>query len=228
MSLEVRLLLVAEDALAARAAKALAEGSVRGTRCRWIAPRWGSGDQPELVLTYAIRDARRAGLKRYGKFGGASGLPDALQTRAILDLMKHHGQEDLVLVVARDLDDQPERRSGMRQALDEAGRDALLATPLPESEAWIVAGFEPEDDEERARLTAVKKNLGFDPTERPHELRHHGPKDSKPVLEALTGGDVDREDCCLANLERLRRVGEDYFLLDYLNQCAAHLGPADA
>lgn len=56
----------------------------------------------------------------------------------------------------------------------------------------MVAGFVAENDEERGRLAAVTRALGFDPTESPHKLLAgdaHDPRDAKRVCKALLGVD---------------------------------------
>ena len=76
----------------------------------------------------------------------------------------------------------------------------VLALPTPELEAWHVAGFEPESDEERARLEACRAELGFDPRMRSAALtstRAGSRADAKRVLARLTDDDEDRKSRCV-------------------------------
>lgn len=155
----------------------------------------------------------------FGHFDGKPGAPDAMMARTIFWLVRRlgMGERDAVLII-RDMDDQGDaRRTGLMQARNEASQwapfEIILGCADPMREAWVLAGFEPESDDERARLEALRKDLGFNPCEEAHEL---GAKDeqakrsAKRVLRVLTGDDREREARCWteAPLDRLRDRGE--------------------
>jgi hypothetical protein len=67
---------------------------------------------------------------------------------------------------------------------------------IPKREAWVLAGFVPPSDDERRRPEACRQGLGFDPTIEAHRLTvgPHGANESaEDVLDALTGGQLERE-----------------------------------
>lgn len=172
----------------------------------------------------------------FGHFDGKPGAPDAMMARTIFFLARNMGlgERDAVLIV-RDMDDQGnDRRAGLAQAQDEASRWALFSIVIgwadPMREAWVLAGFEPETDDERERLEALRKELGFHPCEEAHAL---GAKDEqakrspKRVLSKLTGDDHERETRCwtAAPLDRLRDRGERTGLRAFLVDLEDHLVP---
>lgn len=96
------------------------------------------------------------------------------------------------------------------------------------SEAWLLSGFEPTDNEETSRLTAEKKELGFDPRLEAHHLTakdETAKKSPKRVLDAMTGGNPLRRDQCYkeAPLTLLRTRGEATGLLAFLSEIEAGL-----
>jgi hypothetical protein len=172
-----------------------------------------------------------------GHFAGEPGAADALMARTIFVLARRWAKDDGVhaVLVIRDMDDQgDERRKGLGQARTEAARWASFVIVLgcadPMREAWVLAGFEPESDEERERLIAVRKELGFHPAETAHALDakdERAKRSAKRVLRALVGGDGEREARCWteAPLDRLHARGERSGLKDFLDQVKERLVP---
>ncbi|HEY8505534.1 MAG TPA: hypothetical protein VIL46_13200 [Gemmataceae bacterium] len=100
----------------------------------------------------------------------------------------------------------------------------VVGLAVVEREAWVISGFDPQDDEETARLGAERQTLGFDPRLRSHELtackNDQAVRSPKRVLRQLSGGNRDRERNCWTNtsLERLRERGSENGLAAYLQE----------
>ncbi|HFE43977.1 MAG TPA: hypothetical protein ENJ18_00585 [Nannocystis exedens] len=183
-----------------------------------------STDKPWLSITAAKKSW--PGIRPRGHFRGEKGAPDAANTRyVLLSAAKMHFSVALsVLFIARDLDDQSQRRVGMQQAVDEKQWPfrVVIAWSQPESEAWYLAGFSPADEDEGGRLGELRGKLGFDPTCAPHRLSSTGrecKKDAKQALRVLSAGDPDRERACLqeAPLPKLVERSGASGLADFLN-----------
>lgn len=136
------------------------------------------------------------------------------------------------LVIARDLDRQPERRRGFRQVMDDPGMTppfpVVYAGADPEIEAWQIAGFEPETAAEHQALARMKEALGFWPHREAHRLTsrpNDAPTDAKRVLCALTNGDPDRSDRCLDDLPRLADRGSGRGVTAFLDDAERLLVP---
>lgn len=172
-----------------------------------------------------------------GHFAGKPALPDATMGRTVLSIARAVRKKEAVdaVLIVRDMDDQGKaRREGLKQAHDEARPWARFAIVVgivdPEREAWVLAGFEPESDDERERLEAVRKELGFHPCESAHSLyaKHdHDKRSAKRVLNELTGDDREREARCWthAPLDRLRARGDRTGLSDFLRDVRERLVP---
>lgn len=183
------------------------------------------GLEPETSVSY-WKDVRKLcnqygvrGVKVHGRFGDESRAPDAYAARRALVLFEWLGMPDTVVLV-RDADDQPERARGLTQARELSGHPDRVAIGVanPEREAWHIAGFCPCAPEEHAALRAERQRLGFDPTERSHQLRGEGKRSAKLALRALTHDDRDRERRCLTEptLEMLSARGSGNGLADFL------------
>jgi hypothetical protein len=141
---------------------------------------------------------------------------------------------DAVFIVC-DMDDQgEERRLGLDQARDEARSwvpfQIVLGCPDPMREAWVLAGFDPQSDEERTRLAGLRQELGFSPCDEAHRLgakKEQAKKSPKRVLEALTDGDHAREERCWMEtpLATLRARGFGNGLQKFLDQVAGDVLP---
>jgi hypothetical protein len=177
---------------------------------------------------------------------------------AIVRALARHGEPVDAVVVIRDMDDQPERAKGLHQARIEAQRQAVirdmddqperakglhqarieaqslaafrivLGCAHPMREAWVLCGFEPDGDEERSQLQALRQELGFSPSNHAHRLDakdEHAKRSAKRVLRILTGGDHAREQRCwqVTSLETLHDRGEQTGLRDYLVELEDHV-----
>lgn len=80
-------------------------------------------------------------------------------------------------------------------------------------------GFGAADEAERSRMASERQRLGFDPTQRPHELGR-GKRDAKLILRALVATSHEREHRCLTepDLEMLRHRGEGCGLTAFLHE----------
>lgn len=173
-----------------------------------------------------------------GHFAGQPGEVGALMGRTAFlvarELALSGTELDAVLLVW-DMDDQGrDRRMGLAQASTEARPFVpfviVLGCPDPMREAWVLAGFEPETDDERARLAAMRQELGFNPCEEAHRLdakKEHARRSPKRVLEALTAGDHAREVRCWTetSLGLLRARGGHSGLTAFLDEAAQSLVP---
>jgi len=173
-----------------------------------------------------------------GHFAGQPGEAGALMARTAFlvarELALTGTELDAVLLVW-DMDDQSrDRRMGLAQSSNEARPlvpfAIVLGSPDPMREAWVLAGFEPETDDERARLAAMRQELGFNPCEEAHRLdakKEHAKRSPKRVLEALTSGEHAREVRCWTktSLVLLRARGRHSGLTAFLDEAAESLVP---
>jgi hypothetical protein len=173
----------------------------------------------------------------HGQFDGCRGAADAVMARTALSIVRHFVKRgeviDAVLVV-RDMDGQPERAIGLGQARTEARSWAtfqiVLGCANPMREAWVLCGFDPETDDERARLEELRQELGFQPHEQAHHLDaqdEQAKRSAKRVLRLLTGDDREREERCWNQtaLDQLRARGVMTGLCNYLDEVRQHLVP---
>ncbi len=179
-----------------------------------------------------IRGVRGHFNGRPGRFGGAMARKVFLVVRALNRTTPDESVEAVVLVW--DTDQQREERpQAVLAAREEAGRwdefKFVCGFPDPESEAWVLAGFEPCDEGEQACLDRLQRDLVFSPVL--HAVRLRGAKgelrDIKRVLRELTGGDPDRAERCWTepSLEKLRARGGDTGLAAFLDEVEAILVP---
>jgi hypothetical protein len=173
----------------------------------------------------------------HGYFDGRPGVADAVMARTALSIVRHFVKQgeviDAVLLV-RDMDDQPERAAGLGQVRAEARSWAtfqiVLGCANPMREAWVLCGFEPETDDERACLEGLRQELGFQPHEQPHHLDaqdEQAKRSAKRVLRLLTRDDREREERCWKQtaLDKLRARGVETGLCNYLDEIRQHLVP---
>jgi hypothetical protein len=193
---------------------------------RELAPAWVADnfESPEVIRTWQpdgfgrtyfdihdlnrymdrlqIRGVRGHFNGRPGRAGGAMARKAFLIAHAVTRTAPDKPIDAVVLVW--DMDEQrDERTQGVEAARDEAQRWArfqiVCGYPDPEREAWVLAGFEPCDDDEKRRLDALHRDLGFSPVHHAAQLRDRRKgalRDIKRVLEVLTGGITDRESRC--------------------------------
>lgn len=189
---------------------------------------------------------------RQGHFAGRPGEAGALMLDTMLRVRRELARRDLAagpigaIVVVWDMDQQgAQRRAGLAQALNDnpLARDTavVLGCPDPKREAWILAGFLPEDAEEVQRLLEARRELGFAPHEEPHRLlagSAGAKREAKRVLERLLHeGGWERERRCLRvpDEEARRRLathgagcGLEAFLRAVEQELAPRVDPAIA
>lgn len=171
-----------------------------------------------------------------GRPGGAgsSMLRKALKIARALSKQLSDEPIDAVVLVW-DMDQQSEeRRAGVALARDEARGWATFQIVCgfqdPEREAWVLAGFEPCDDAERALLAELHEALGFSPVIHAARLRDKSAgavRNIKRVLGRLTRADPDREERCWTEppLAILRERGGESGLADFLGEIERVLLP---
>jgi len=160
----------------------------------------------------------------HGFIRGVQRQPEAVMAeRALLLVKKVLPSHAGAVLLVRDADKDGRRRRGFDQA---RGAHAwsfqvIIGVADTKRECWVLAGYEPRDDAERALLEAERRELGFDPRHAAQELtasKDGARRDAKRVLKALTDGDRAREDACLeeAPLALLKERGASTGLADYL------------
>jgi hypothetical protein len=188
---------------------------------------------PSYVLRHKLRVP-------HGHFAGRPGEAGSLMGRTALRVARELALVDTELgavLLVWDMDDQGASRcEGLKQARTEARDevgvpfDIILGCSNPMREAWVLAGFEPETDEERASLAALRQELGFNPCEEAHRLdakNEQAKRNPKRVLETLVLGEHAREARCYtdAPLGLLRTRGKDSGLTAFLDEVAESLIP---
>jgi hypothetical protein len=202
--------------------------------------RTWSGFEPGTSLT-RWTEVRALSLKhrlpRYrGHINGKPQKTDyALSRKAALLFARVRETRPLAaMVLVRDLDSQPERRDGLRQARGEADGSVMivLATPDPKREAWVLNGFICVEKLEEDLLEAVRQELNFDPCHEAHRLRYASrtsrpERDPKRILARLTSDSHERERRCWTEtpLALLRERGKDTLLEEYLDEVKKWLLP---
>lgn len=174
----------------------------------------------------------------HGHFTGEPGAAGAQMARNVFLLARHliqRGHQLDAVVLLWDMDGKAaERRRGLEQARAEARAlrsvDIALGCPDHEGEAWVLAGFEPQTDQEREALARLTRELGFSPVKDSHRLhaaRDHEPRSVKRVLEVLTSGEQERAQQCwrLTSLATLEERGEHNGLRDFLKELREVLLP---
>lgn len=173
----------------------------------------------------------------HGSFDGRRS-PGDLMALTIFHVVRRLGQLgepiDAVLLVW-DMDKQPKGRArglvaARNQAASWASFAIVLGCPNAMREAWVLAGFEPEDDDEHERLQALRRELGFAPHEHSARLdaaSEQAKLSAKRVLAALTGDDRERERRCWAEtpLDTLARRGDANGLRQFLDEVKARIVP---
>jgi hypothetical protein len=196
---------------------------------------WIGVDQDGRALTWAsiAKLAREHGVRVHGHFNGAPGKPDAhAARRAIVYLLQSVRCIDAMLLI-RDQDDQPARRQGLEQARNHHSAHVRVVIGLanPERECWVLSGFEPGDEPERAKIASEKQGLGFDPCVDSHELtackNDQAKRSAKRVLAALTDGGQERQRRCWIKtpLSTLEARGGRNGLAAYLKEVRETLVP---
>jgi hypothetical protein len=184
-----------------------------------------------LTWTAVPQLAREVGIKAHGHFDGTPGEPDAAAARRAILYLKETIPDLSAILLIRDQDDQPERRTGLEQARnqDHGGTVIIVGLAIVEREAWVLAGFDPQDDGETARLNTERSKLGFNPCERSQQLTackdDNATRSPKRVLRHLSGGDKARERLCWTStaLVKLKERGADNGLAEFFEEVRNHL-----
>jgi hypothetical protein len=223
-----RFLLCAEDVLAATLARDLCDRVVRErARADWLRALWApelrdaqrtwTGLRPDgwwADRGSVDREARARGLRPQVRLRETGRLhsPRGVASEAFLALRVAAGLDPrpTLVLLAGDTDGETDPALLRQAGVDLAAEDlpVVLAEPCREAEAWVLAGFTPENTAEHDRLQALRKELGFDPTESPERLmsnRQGDRRDAKRVARALlaAGGGFSALD------ERARRCWLD-------------------
>jgi hypothetical protein len=119
----------------------------------------------------------------------------------------------------------------MRRGLDQARATQgwpfrhVLALAVRSREAWVLAGFEPQKDDERDCLEEHRREVGYSPVEHAHRL--DSKNQAKNVLADLTREDRGRERRCWQEppLDRLQRRGVQSGLRAFLEDVGRELVP---
>lgn len=226
----IRLLVAAEDGLGHRLVTGLADQLC--LEVDWVETEsldafrtWVQHEgRPYLELKRVGAIAKQLGLRFRGTFDGASGADDALLMRKLFGVVVELELQLEVLVVARDVDS-TDRRVGFEQARAELGTgpfEIVGALAQPEAEAWLVCAWLPAGEAEESAHQAVRRDLGFDPIARSHELASTSDasrKDAKKVLDQLAGSAAHAEERFhLRPLAELEQVGAANGLASFLRE----------
>jgi hypothetical protein len=243
-----KLLVFCEAPADARTVKGLVDRVLREQGPDWLRDQLDGSEDAARALREWVPDdegrdyfdlhklsdyARRLRLRvPQGHFDGRPGAAGAIMARTAFRVARElalDGTELGAALLVWDMDGKGEdRRRGLEQARTEARSLVPFALVLgcaePMREAWVLAGFDPESEDERDRLDALRQELGFHPSQAAHRI---GPKDIKDVLEALTAGAYEREERCwlAAPLSTLRQRGQASGLTSFLDEVASELVP---
>ena len=207
----------------------------------WIEPEslssyrsWRGLDEGSTHLKWSDASTlfRRSGLKAHGHFDGLPGAPDALAARRALLLLHKVGFVPDAVFLIRDSDGDLDRLAGLEQARADWKEPVPIVLGLahPKREAWVLAGFEPQDESEQDRLKDARQSLGFDPRLQAHRLDASEPgalHDVKRVAAELIGGLAEREESCWmeCDLETLLERGGENGLAAYVREIRERLVP---
>jgi len=196
--------------------------------------QWRGLDSDSSFLTWseASKLARARRIRSHGFFDGKPAVHDAHAARKALLLLEESGNGPSAVILLRDEDGDKDRRTGLEQARDRSRFKQRIVIGLaePMRECWVLAGFEPQDDREVRLLEDLKNALGFDPATKAERLTRresHEPRSAKRVLDALTGGDWDRQAACWqrTDLGTLEQRGHATGLVLYLDEIREKLVP---
>lgn len=170
-----------------------------------------------------------------GRFDGANELPDFKAALRAIYVVRELFDDAAAIILMRDSDKQVLRREGLiraRTRFEESGNTCtvIIGLAVTKRECWILSGFEPCSDKERAALAELTRELGTNPVLANENLTAQGDRDrrnAKRVLSILTDEDQHREIKCWqeTSLELLRQRGTDNGLADYLHEVHNRLVP---
>lgn len=177
------------------------------------------------------RGVRNLGFPKSGRPGGA----DLAQARKaiLLHVLMREEEDAPALLLVRDTDADRDSRSDFEEARRQPETPEWLTVVIgvadPKREAWVLHGFDPEDDGEEGRLEDLKQEIGCDPRTEAHTLTASStsaPNNAKRVLGELVQSD-EREQRCWreTDLSILRTRGEETGLTAYLEEVEEWLLP---
>ena len=174
-----------------------------------------------------------ANVRIHGHFDNGPGALEAKMARNALALVMKEAEQSIDgVVLLRDSDNKWDRNQGFRQARSETSLKVpvVIGVAHAKRECWVLAGFRAQDETEKQRLDVLKHKLGFDPTQRAHELtatEKGAKRNAKEVLEILVGGSFVREAGCWAEteLDILAARGKGSGLADFLVEVRERLVP---
>lgn len=193
-----------------------------------------NGSAPFLSWANVKRLAAERNVKSHGFFDGQPAAHDAHAARKALLLLELADSPPHAVILLRDEDGDPSRREGLQKARHRSNlrERVVIGLAVTMRECWVLAGFDPKNNEETDRLAELRRELGFDPTEAAEELtagskQRKAKRNAKGVLMVLSRGDPDREAECwrTTDLETLASRGRNSGLADYLGEVRERLVP---
>lgn len=204
-----RFVVVAEDELGYRLARDLADRVVVERGAPWLQDLWRDGALREQQRRWTgIRSdtrwsprgeikqlAEKWSIRAHGH-GMKAERAMAHKAAALVTKLMKYGEIDTAdaLFLVHDTDGERGVSESLRDGAHGAGgpRDfrVLVATPHPESEAWVIAGILQTSSEEKDIHRQECQRLGFDPVLHPDLLtsnRSTDKRDAKRICEALAG-----------------------------------------
>jgi len=184
--------------------------------------------RPFLKWTEAKHLAARHGIKHHGTSAGAD---HHAAVRALWAIRKCVPDVNVVLL-QRDADDQPQRRTGLDAARQELhGMQAILVgLATPKIEAWILRAFTVTTANEEAAHSALREQLGFDAITNAHQLEattKGAKRHIKRVLAELTGSDAAAcwHPALSRPLDDLRTIGTNVSLSTFIADVVTRIEP---
>jgi hypothetical protein len=166
---------------------------------------------------------------------GQPGGADLAQARkAILLHVLMREQDDApALLRIRDTDAERHSRRDFEQARRQPETPERLAVVIgvapPKREAWVLNGFDPEDDDEEERLEDLRQEIGCDPRTEANTLTASStsaPNNAKRVLGELVQSDAREQRCWTeTDVSVLRKRGRETGLTAYLKEIKDRLLP---
>jgi hypothetical protein len=103
-------------------------------------------------------EAEERGLRIHGHFDGKPGLPDAAAARRAIRLIHLAIPDAKAVLLLRDSDNDMERRKGIEQArqASKLPLTVIVGVAHAKREAWVLAGWDPRDEHERATLQDIR------------------------------------------------------------------------
>jgi hypothetical protein len=191
-----------------------------------------TSDEPFLTWARAKELAKEMGIRPRGFIEGQPADLDAEQARRAFVLLEAMWPAVDGIILIRDSDCEEDRRRGLEQARAASSHRDRIVIGLAHTkrECWVLAGFEPCDERERALLAEIRRELGFDPCTQANQLtaiHDHDKRSAKRILRHLVQGDHEREAACWkeASLQLLRDRGGATGLRDYLHEVEERLVP---